>query len=292
MDPSRNPQLFAERLSTALHSRGMTLARVRSELAKRSLDVSVASLSYWTNGRSLPSRQNSFDIVRELEHLLELTPGYLMEATFQGPNHFALGSVINRRELLGEMVEPYELPDTSMWHTEFIMHNVSIDADSCQRRKKTRIGFRAQNDGAERWAIIVERVAKEDIEAHGDTLAPLRRQLRIAPDLTALEFSLDRPVDRGTLVVADHEIIYPQGNAPVSDINYGVTRKLKLLSLTTTFTGTAPRRGGAHPHATRPESTRGAGSSRGLRRRRVSVRHHRSEPWPARVGLGMVRSAG
>lgn len=242
MAPNRNSQLFAERLSSALHSRGMTLAKVRTEMATRGLDVSVASLSYWSTGRSLPSRQNSFDIVRELESLLELSPGSLMEATYQGPSHFALGSVLNREELLGEMVKPHQLPDMTMWHTEFVQQHVTIDDASCERHKKTRIGFRAQADGAQRWAIIIERVGQEDVQAQGDALAPRRRQVRIAPDLTALEFGLDHPVARGTVVVAEHQVTFRVGNAPVENISFGVTRKLRGMALTAELLGRVPAR--------------------------------------------------
>lgn len=66
---------FAGRLSQALTERKLPLDRVRSRLAEQGLAVSVATLTYWSTGRSVPSRSSSLAVVSALEEVLGTSPG-------------------------------------------------------------------------------------------------------------------------------------------------------------------------------------------------------------------------
>ncbi|MDN5562489.1 hypothetical protein EDD41_1360 [Luteococcus japonicus] len=69
---------FASVLNDAIKSRGLTLERIRHRLEELDVKVSVATLSYWQNGRSQPVRAHSGRTLAALEEVLELEPGTLV----------------------------------------------------------------------------------------------------------------------------------------------------------------------------------------------------------------------
>ena len=70
---------FAETLRAAIAARGLSLDRIREHLARRGVSLSLATLSYWQTGRSLPERRASLAAVRHLEDVLALEAGTLSE---------------------------------------------------------------------------------------------------------------------------------------------------------------------------------------------------------------------
>lgn len=75
---------FDETLRRAIARSGLSLNRLRAMLSERGLHVSVASLSHWQSGRSLPEKPSSLEAVDELEIILGLTPGRLRQE-LRGP---------------------------------------------------------------------------------------------------------------------------------------------------------------------------------------------------------------
>ncbi|RLK58922.1 helix-turn-helix domain-containing protein [Actinokineospora cianjurensis] len=70
---------FGDALRTAIHRRDLTLDRIRSRLADRGVDISLATLSYWQQGRSRPERAKSLRALRELETILNLPSNALFD---------------------------------------------------------------------------------------------------------------------------------------------------------------------------------------------------------------------
>jgi hypothetical protein len=68
---------FAGTLRDAIDRRGLGLERVRERLEQRGVTVSVATLSYWQSGRSVPSRRSSLAALPHLEEVLGLDQGCL-----------------------------------------------------------------------------------------------------------------------------------------------------------------------------------------------------------------------
>ena len=66
---------FAAALRGALSRRGLTLDRVAAHLRARGHLVSIATLSYWQSGRSVPSRAQSLRAIGALESVLGLPRG-------------------------------------------------------------------------------------------------------------------------------------------------------------------------------------------------------------------------
>ncbi|MBO3141962.1 hypothetical protein [Dermatophilus congolensis] len=72
--------VFAEVLRGAVSARGLSLERVRYHLAVRGHDVSAATLSYWQSGRSRPERSSSIAALGDLEDVLGVDEGVLVDA--------------------------------------------------------------------------------------------------------------------------------------------------------------------------------------------------------------------
>lgn len=68
---------FADALRHAVDARGLSLERVRAHLLTYGHDVSVATLSYWQTGRSVPVRRSSLQALGALEAVLAVPRGAL-----------------------------------------------------------------------------------------------------------------------------------------------------------------------------------------------------------------------
>ncbi|KQV00536.1 hypothetical protein QYR02_10480 [Microbacterium maritypicum] len=71
------PNAFAEALRAAVSERGITLARLRRQLADDGNVVSMATLSYWRSGDRQPEGAQSLAIVEGIEDRLRLRRGHL-----------------------------------------------------------------------------------------------------------------------------------------------------------------------------------------------------------------------
>ncbi|MGW6447000.1 XRE family transcriptional regulator [Lentzea sp. NPDC055074] len=70
-------QEFAEALTKAVETSGLSLERIQHHLELRGLQVSLSTLSYWRRGRSRPERPESLQAVAALEEILRVAPGAL-----------------------------------------------------------------------------------------------------------------------------------------------------------------------------------------------------------------------
>ncbi len=71
---------FHAELRVALHGSGLTLEAVQRRLAERGFPVARSTLSYWQNGRRLPSAPTSLLAVVALEEILNVPSGTFLDA--------------------------------------------------------------------------------------------------------------------------------------------------------------------------------------------------------------------
>jgi transcriptional regulator with XRE-family HTH domain len=76
---------FPERLQHAVDASGLTLEGIQRRLAGQGHVVGRSTLSYWQNGRRLPTGASSIAAVAALEQILKTRPGALIEALAQHP---------------------------------------------------------------------------------------------------------------------------------------------------------------------------------------------------------------
>ncbi|MEL4356848.1 MULTISPECIES: hypothetical protein [unclassified Luteococcus] len=241
LDPSvqRNP--FAERLAPAIARRGLSLARIQKRLQEAGPSVSVAALSYWSSGRSLPTRARSFEVVRNLERILQVEPGWLVEVMPAGEQRADAASVLRRGDL-DDLVQRHSLPSTQDWHFHVVSHRIVVDPLGAERSTRTRTMMTAARDGAQRWAVVVEREAGVSLTGRGSPLAPIRRQIEVSPELVAFEFGFDQPLPRGKCVLVEHTVDSGPGGSPGHDSGYGLRRAADYLALEVHFEGDPPER--------------------------------------------------
>lgn len=235
-EPTADGGPFAEALRSAIQARGLGLERLQERLKDRGRSVSVATLSYWQNGRSVPSRPSSLVIVRDLEQVLEVEPGSL--AGLLGPPRrrgWRSGSP-SEPQIAAQWPEPRVIDDVVggvdlRWdhrlsrisqHDQYVV-GPHRGAERCW----SRLVLRAESGGPDRWVSILHT---DDPEAPLADVRPLRRcrlgrmVRRPEQGLVVAELLFDRPLARGETVIVEYEVLnsepYP------TDANY--QRKFRM----------------------------------------------------------------
>ncbi|MFF1540754.1 hypothetical protein ACFVWL_11805 [Microbacterium sp. NPDC058269] len=103
------PNAFAEALRAAVSERGITLARLRQQLADDGNVVSMATLSYWRSGDRQPEGAQSLAVIQGIEDRLRLRRGHL--SALLGPSA-RLGAVPPPRLPFDEERENRETEET------------------------------------------------------------------------------------------------------------------------------------------------------------------------------------
>lgn len=150
---------FAEVLREAIRRRGLCLDRIKARLDDYGTPVSVATLSYWSSGRSRPERKQSLAALPHLESVLRLPPGRLLE-TLPEPRERG-----RRRTVEGlDAVWP-ESPQSRVlqqldtrWDTELerlSVHDLlTFGADRTEHSMLVREVVRARCDGPDRRVVM------------------------------------------------------------------------------------------------------------------------------------------
>jgi hypothetical protein len=153
-EPIEPTETFADALRTAIETSGLGLERVQHRLKAEGVNVSVATLSYWQSGRSLPGRRVSFETLSKLEDVLHLAPGAL--AKLVPPRSSGRDSVATFAASVGEGVEVpesiAELDARLRRQFEMISEHatVTVGSDRAQHSRWTRRVLRAIADGVDR----------------------------------------------------------------------------------------------------------------------------------------------
>lgn len=150
---------FAEVLREAINRRGLCLDRIKARLDQRGTPVSVATLSYWSSGRSQPERKQSLAALPHLESVLRLPPGTLL-STLPEPRERG-----RRRAIEGLDVVWPESPHSRVlqrldttWDTELerlSVHDIlTFGADRTEHSMLVREVVRARCDGPDRRVVM------------------------------------------------------------------------------------------------------------------------------------------
>jgi hypothetical protein len=152
------PQAFAD----ALEQRGVTLAWLHERLVECGHPVSSAALSYWRSGRSQPERGTSRDALAEIERLLWVEPGRLLDRLGPSrrpgprPGESALSDLFDEAPAMQAAL--HELGFESLYDelVEQLRHiTVDLDAQGRATVIQVRAVMVARRDGARRTPLIV-----------------------------------------------------------------------------------------------------------------------------------------
>lgn len=238
---SRDDGDFAKAFAAAIQHRQLSLEEIRDHLRGTGTPVSVATLSYWQRGRSLPAKQNSLQAIAELEKLLVLPVGHL---TSRLPR-----DVFSRWDpvLALPVEEQQRAVLTSLGlleHFDSILVSVhdavTVDAPRRWQHETTREVFRASVDGQDRCVqIIKQRFHDEDPPPLVTAGAGCRLGRVVELDdegLLCVEFLLPQPVARDGLAFLEYTFSWElPGGLPSGGFGRVLQTELESLVLEARF---------------------------------------------------------
>lgn len=235
----------------AVQSRGLSLERIRARLESAGVPVSIATLSYWQSGRSIPTRSRSYHTLVELEQILNLEAGHLTRHTHTSDGRsrreaFAWQTVVPSRDLVTRIIDDLGIDMQGQLTRLSIQDLMVINADGTEATHDTRTVWRAERQGLHRWAVVVQ----QDDDAHavptieglfgcevGEVVEVPEEHLMVA------EMVARRPLHRGDLIAADHRITLASTSIPSFRLQRAISDQVKVLSLGVTFHPDAVPRG-------------------------------------------------
>lgn len=239
-DPSQVPNRFAFELSRASDERGLTLGRLRAHLERAGVPVSTATLSYWSTGRSRPSRIKSLAAVEALEQILRVEPGRLLNTLPQSvPAPVEVKSLRDR--MIDDAIRANDLPTSNSWHQYYVHHRTIVGADGAEKSFETTIVPLLLDDRVQGWTLAISGFPG-GVEVEGVTGVTVARVVQVDAESTLFELRLQHPVARGDLVRTQHRPWFPGSGDHAHETGYGLRRQLDRLVLEVVFEGVMPTR--------------------------------------------------
>lgn len=149
-----------------------------------------------------------------------------------------IDTVMGHGSSVVERMEQEGLVTSHLWRDHFLHQVVTIDPDRCERSFTLRLLHTAVRSGAQSWTLLTE--ASGSLEAQAiDGFSHLERVVDLDDGLTALQFTLDHPVEKGQgsmiAVRLDHH-----NSTQSTFIGYGLRRGMDCLVFEVRFEGDKP----------------------------------------------------
>ncbi|GAB3711274.1 hypothetical protein [Mariniluteicoccus flavus] len=253
-DPSATAE-FADALNRAIRNKGLTLERVRARLGATGTPVSIATLSYWQTGRSLPTRSASLKVVTELERILGLEEGTLSDLVTDQRRRRQHDlqdweAVVPSPDIVARLISDMGLDPTGDLTRLTLHDSLTIAADRTESTELTRLVLRSERTGACRWAVVYEQDADPgvipQVEAVsgcmvGETVVIPERNLTIA------EMILPRPLERGEMALVEIMVTWAPTDVHSFRVERSCVTAMRELALEVKFHKSArPRRAVAY----------------------------------------------
>lgn len=235
---------FAEVLRGAIRDRGLPLDRLQQRLTAAGTPVSIATLSYWQTGRSIPFRSKSLAALVELERALELTPGHLTRLLDDARSSRSLQRLEGRARTLPlsslatNLVQSLGLSFASTLRTSAIHCRLFVGADRVEMREEVRLVITAHRPDNQAYPVIQRQLTDTHVTPRvvagtgfvlGRTIALPERQLLLAELLPA------RPLERGESLMAEYAISWAPVATPTTAHERSSTRGFRELVLQVDF---------------------------------------------------------
>ncbi|SJN30780.1 hypothetical protein [Luteococcus japonicus] len=162
VDHRESGERFAQVFTDAVARSGMTLQELRGALRERDVPVSIATLSYWRSGRSIPARERSLKALEELERVLHVGAGQLTGALpSDALQRWDVVKAAGVDEQGKALLDAMGLTLRGQLHNEFL-HDVVVSAvDGTQVETTTQL-LRAAVDGLDRVPMAFRMNFLED----------------------------------------------------------------------------------------------------------------------------------
>ena len=239
---------FADELRSAIEHSGLSLTVISQRLRARRRPLSVATLSNWQSGRSLPGGEQSLGAVAALEELLGRPPDALADLVgaprLRGRSVLPTNFVGKRssREVFHDALEGLGFESSRQYAHERVFHQfVTIDSSARTQSFDTRLTVKALESGICRLPAVhvlgkeEPNIAPAYIPLEGCTVGrkvtwPERRAYGV-------EFMVDGHLDAGQIATFSYRV---EMNAKSSDITaamYSVPRRANDVLLEVEFRG-------------------------------------------------------
>lgn len=217
-DPSLD---FATVLRRAIERRGLTLARAHARMAETGDAVSVATLSHWQSGRSLPGRRISRGVLQTLERVLDLPEDTLraaLERTQKARRDRPDGAVeVVQRLPLGERVlETFAstgLPFVDHLTRVSVLERLWLGPNGGPVRQQLVQTLRAEEDGCDSFtAFQLDFAERPSVGTFAAGVGCELRRVETASDgrLTIGVFRLFEPLAKGEVVTTSYSVTFPE----------------------------------------------------------------------------------
>ncbi|GAA2996291.1 helix-turn-helix domain-containing protein [Actinokineospora diospyrosa] len=246
----QHEETFGAALRAAISKRDLTLDRIRSRLAARGVEISLATLSYWQQGRSRPERPKSLRALRELEAILNLRPNALfdlLDAPKPRGRPLATNGVTGRhlygedspmRRILGGSFERFNegvLPLT-------LSETCTVDATRSLRRITTTQVLRAVRDNQDRFLYVhgVDEgdVMPSEIRVRSGTLGEVR--IDHEAGFLAAEIHFGRSLARNETAIVEYDTVLGESAIPSRTHEHRFRTPVHAFLLRVRFDPTAP----------------------------------------------------
>lgn len=238
---------FAATLAAAVKARGLGLERLRHHLARAECSVSVATLSSWQSGTALPTSPRSMATVAELERVLLLPPGALVQcveldlADRRSLDQAAVvGSALMPAGLLDEVRAAWGHPPTVSVAAISVHDIILVGSGAQQTALSSRVMLRALTSGTDRVLVGFDVRASEGGVVVGTSHCTVSRQIHDHDVGTLVaELVFPHPLEAGELTLIEYALTH--GPGPDSNrLERVVAGPLNELVLGVQFTDPAP----------------------------------------------------
>jgi hypothetical protein len=214
---------FAQTLHGAIEASGLSLDRIRTELAHQGVRVSVTTLSYWRRGRSQPERAASVRAVGLLEDLLGLETSALSSllgpprprgrwVAQQAQDSLPLSEVWPEEQQVAEVFDELDAPPIGELERLSVHDAYYVSDRRYGRLLRTRQVVRATVPEVTRCLVVHQADegavgCPEITSVRHARLGRVRRRPEIG--LLVAELLLDRPLGLGDAAVFEYEVELP-----------------------------------------------------------------------------------
>lgn len=239
---------LAAALHAAIARRGVTLVWLKERLSERGSPVSLTTLSYWRSGRRRPEGTSSLTALEEIEDLLGLVPGELLDLVGDHRRTVPVGEPASFHDdgLLTAVHETlHELGTSAVRNLRDLSATVvvDVDAEGRLRRRHTRILVQATSgtitdipytdSSPEPTDLSMEIVAGAGVRVG-------RRHDHPGGRVFGVVFELEEPLTAPDTAILDWCTELPEGFPTIREVAHGVARKNRETLIWVRFAPEAP----------------------------------------------------
>lgn len=234
---------FAQVLTHAVQRRNLTLERLSARLKAQGTPVSIATLSYWQSGRSLPTRACSMKALEHLEQILEVPPGHLANALpGDGSRRWDPNAVLPLKDKVQLILDDMGLDLNRHVRTLQLQDSLRLNPDRTLQTQTSRHLVRAEDDQLPHVPAVFTQDSEEDglpglSAGHGCTLGHL--EVVEEDQLVVGELRFPGVLRRGDLHQYEYHVLW-QYEDPSAMTSRSLPAAVDFLVLDAYFEGEPP----------------------------------------------------